>query len=146
MHEFIQQYVNYLFFVPSLLLVWYGFTRIMEHLDEKENKKLIMDFDHLHAVLTFHMETAYETIHKDNILVYSLDGVKPKESDVDFIAREFVKLTRTLLGPNMLGFLIKLYGDENNLITTMLFYFNSKFESDEIRASAIDNIQNGEDI
>jgi hypothetical protein len=145
MQEIIQEFVNYFLFVPALLFIWYAFNRVMGHVENTQNKKLVHNFEHLNAVLTYHMETAYETIHKDNILIYSLEGVKPKEEDIDFLGREFVKLTNKLLGPNMLDTMINLYGDEDNLYTVMLFYFNSKFENDEIRQSAIDSIQNGEE-
>jgi hypothetical protein len=146
MNEIILSYVNYLICIPAFLFCWYAFKRIMKYVEGKENLKLVKDFDLYHAILTFHMESAYETIHKDNILVYSLEGVKPKEQDIDMLSRDFVKLTRTLLGPNMLSALIDLYGGEDSLYTIMLFYFDSKFENDEIRSSAITNIQNGEEI
>jgi hypothetical protein len=126
--------------------MWSGFSRIMKYFDQKENKKLIENFDHIHAILSFHMEGAYETIHKDNILVYSLDGVKPSEEDIDGISHEFVKLTLKLAGPNLVEMFIRLYGDDDTLYFVMLDYFNRKFEDDEIRSQAVDTIQNGEDI
>jgi hypothetical protein len=121
--------------------------RYMDHIEHKENKDLIEKFDHMHAVLTFHMDAAYETIHKDNILVYSLDGVKPREEDIDLLSKEFVKLTMKLCGPNIFELMMDLYGDEETLFFVMMDYFSRRFEDDEIRASAIDNIQEGnEDI
>jgi hypothetical protein len=118
----------------------------MKYLDIREKKKLIRNFDHIHAVLTFHMEGAYETIHKDNILIYSLDGIKPDEKEIDKLSHEFVKLTLKLTGPNMIQTFIDLYGDEETLFFVMLDYFNRKFEDDEIRASALENLQNSEEI
>jgi len=46
----------------------------------------------------------------------------------------------------MLSTLIDLYGGEESLYTVMLFHFNSKFENDEIRASTIEDIQEGEEL
>jgi hypothetical protein len=135
--------------VPYVLVFLFfnmGFKRVMDYFDQKENKKLIENFDHIHAILTFHMEGAYETIHKDNILVYSLDGVKPSEKDIDQISHEFVKLTLKLAGPNLVKMFIRLYGDDDTLYFVMLDYFNRKFEDDEIRSQAVDTIQNGEEI
>jgi hypothetical protein len=133
-------------FVLGLIIVWSGFNRIMTYFDQKENKKLIENFDHIHAILSFHMEGAYETIHKDNILVYSLDGVKPSEKDIDKISHEFVKLTLKLAGPNLVEMFVRLYGDDDTLYFVMLDYFNRKFEDDEIRTQAVDTIQNGEEL
>jgi hypothetical protein len=118
----------------------------MKYLEKKENKKLIEKFDHIHAILTFHMEGSYETIHKDNILIYSLDGVKPDEKEIDKLSHEFVKLTLRLAGPNMIQLFTDLYGDEETLFFVMIDYFNRRFESDEIRSSALENIQNSEEI
>ena len=136
--------------VPSILvalaLSYKAFQRLMDHLDFRENKKLISQFEHIHAILSFHMEAAYETVHKDNILVYSLDGVKPKEEDITKISHEFVKLTMKLAGPNMLETFEALYGDDETLLFVMLDFFNRRFEDDEIRASAVENIQNQEEL
>ena len=140
------QIVNAFYFVLVYLFIYTAFKRVMNYFDQKENKKLIENFDHIHAILTFHMEGSYETIHKDNILVYSLDGVKPSEDDITKISHEFVKLTMRLAGANMMDTFIRLYNDEDTLFFVMLDFFNRRFEDDEIRAQAIDNIQQGEDL
>lgn len=129
-----------------LMFVWRGFKIVMDFFNRKENIKLIEKFDHNHAILSFHMEGAYETIHKDNILVYSLDGVKPNENEIDKISHEFVKLTLKLMGKNIFEAMVKLYGGEETVYFVMLDYFNRRFEDDEIRATTVDNIQNGEDL
>jgi hypothetical protein len=118
----------------------------MNHFDKKENTKLVENFDHIHAILTFHMEAAYETIHKDNILVYSLDGVKPNEKDIDHLSHEFIKLTMKLAGTNIFDKLIELYDDDDTVFFVMMDFFNRRFEDDEIRSAAIENIQEGEDL
>jgi len=124
--------------------------RVMEYLEKKDDRKdqlkLVKDFDHYYAILTYHMEAAFEIIHKDNILVYSLDGVKPREEDLDNLAREFVKLVMRLVGPNMFEVFTDLFGDEDTLFFIIMDYFNRRFEDDEIRASAIDNLKESEEI
>ncbi len=153
MQELISPFVNVLYFLLTALFLSLAFKRVMAHLDKKEdrklsenNQKLIENFDHIHAILSFHMEGAYETVHKDNILTYSLDGTKPDEKEIDKISKEFIKLTMRLAGPNMLGVFVDLYGDEDALFFVMLDYFNRRFEDDEVRAQAMDDIQNQEDI
>jgi hypothetical protein len=148
MQEFLVNfpYVNVIIILLAATLFKSSFKRIMQHVEKKANTALIEKFDHVHAILAFHMDASYETIHKDNILVYSLDGVKPKEEDIDNLTKEFVKLTMKLAGPNMLGLFEDLYGDDETLFFVMMDYFTRRFEDDEIRASAIDNIQDGGDI
>lgn len=138
--------LNILYFLSILYISTSTFNRIMSYLDKKENVKLIEKFVDIHAILSFHMDASYETIHKDNILVYSLDGVKPNEKDIDNLCHEFVKLTLKLAGPNMIKIFTELYGDEDNLFFVMMDYFNRRFEDDEVRASAIDTIQEGEEL
>lgn len=119
------------------------FDDVMDHFQTKENKKLLNNFDHVFAILSYHMDAAYETIHKDNILIYSLEGVKPSEEDINNVSKEFVKLVMELSGPNMFSLFIELYGNEDVLFFVMLDYFNRRFEDDEIRGSAIEKIQDG---
>lgn len=148
MHEILlnSPLLNIMYFTCMLIFIGFSFKRVMDYADAKENKRLIEKFEHIHAILTFHMDGAFETIHKDNILVFSLDGVKPKEEDIDKLSHEFVKLTLRLAGPNMLKIFVELYGDEDTLFFVMIDYFNRRFEDDEIRASAIQNIQDSEVI
>lgn len=138
--------VNIFYFLTASLFISLSFKRVMAYFDRKENKRFVEKFVDVHAIMTFHMEAAYETIHKDNILVFSLDGVKPNEKDIDHLSHEFIKLVMTLSGPNMLGLFAELYGDEDTLFFVMMDYFNRKFEDDEIRTAAIDNIQEGEEL
>lgn len=137
---------NIFYFVSVCLISWMAFKRVMKYFEDKGNKEFIGKFIDIHSILSFHMEASYETIHKDNILTYSLDGLKPDEKDIDHLSHEFVKLTIKLSGPNMIDVFTDLYGDEDNLYFVMMDYFNRRFEDDEIRATAIDNIQEGEDI
>lgn len=138
--------MNIIYFSAMYFFIWQAFKRVMQHLDSKENTKFVEKFVDIHAIMVFHMEAAYETIHKDNILVFSLDGVKPNEKDIDHLSHEFIKLTMKLSGANMLGLFEQLYGDDDTLFFVMMDYFNRKFEDDEIRASAIDSIQDGEEL
>jgi len=138
-------FVNMFYFLVTAMLLKSVFKRLMKYLDKKENKKLIENFVHIHAILTFHMDASYETIHKDNILVYSLDGLKPNEENIDDLCREFVKLTMKLAGSNMTDLFTELYGGDENMFFVMMDYFNRRFEDDEIRAQAIENIQDGDE-
>jgi hypothetical protein len=146
--EFVMRFPweNIFYFLLATTIIKSAFNRVMNYFDDKENEKLIERFVDLHSILAFHMEASYETIHKDNILTFSLDGVKPREEDIDKLSHEFVKLTMTLAGPNMMDTFIKLYGTDDNLFFVMMDYFNRRFEDDEIRAQAIENIQDGGDI
>lgn len=148
MQELFTQYpwINIFYFIIGLSFVKLIFNNIMKHLEAKENTKLVEKFDHYNAILVYHMEAAYDTIHKDNILVYSLDGLKPSEEDINKISHDHVKLTLRLAGPNMMDLFLKLYGGEDTLYFTIMDYFDRRFEDDEIRTSAIESIQDEEQL
>lgn len=135
-----------LIFIGLLSSAVISFKSVMRFLYSKENTKLIKKFEHFHAILTYHMEAAFDTIHKDSILVYSLDGVKPTEKDIDYLSHEHVKLTLRLAGPNMIDLFLKLYGGEDTFYFIIMDYFNRRFEDDEVRASAIESYQDEDQI
>jgi len=99
--------------------------------------KLFTDY---RGVLEYHMEKAYDMVHKENILPYSLEAFRVDDDDYDRISGEFVKLVRKFIGPMLLREFIYLYGDEDAFIFNVLEYFSSKYESDEIRNATMEQI------
>lgn len=104
----------------------------------------IKHFNDYIVILEYHMQKAYDIIYKDKILVFSLEGLKPKETDIDHILKMFCNLTLKMIGPSIQQHLIMLYGNEETLLFNIIDFFNTKFEDDSIRESAINNITNNE--
>jgi hypothetical protein len=92
------------------------------------------------AVLVYHMEKSYNIVHKDKILIFSLEAIRPDEKDVDLAVKEFCRLTIKFLGPMLYRELKNLYGTDEALLFTMVEYFNEQYESDEIRSASVDNL------
>jgi len=92
------------------------------------------------GVLNYHMEKAYEIVHKDKILIFSLEAVRPPEVDVDKAVKEFCKLTIKFLGPMLYRELKNIYGNDDVLLFTMVEYFNAQYESDEIRETSVNSL------
>jgi len=110
-----------------------------------EKKKHMMDhFDSYAGILNYHMERAYDMIHKDQILIYSLEATGVPEAEFDAASKSFGKLVIKMLGPMLYGELIYLYGNEYTLIFNITEYFNSKYEGDEIRKASLDNLSEEE--
>jgi hypothetical protein len=106
-----------------------------------EKKKHMLDhFDSYAGILNYHMERAYDIIHKDQILIYSLEATGLPEEKFDAASRSFGKLVIKILGPMLYKELVYLYGDEYTLIFNMTEYFNTKYESDAIRETALENL------
>ncbi len=100
----------------------------------------IRKFSDYRAVLEYHLEKAYDMIHKEHILTYSLDAFRIDDKDYDKISSEFVRLVQKFVGPMLLGEFIELYGDEDTFVFNLLEFFSSKYEGDEIREAAMEQI------
>ena len=79
-------------------------------------------------------------IHKEHILAYSLDAFRIDDKDYDKISKEFVRLLEKFIGPVLLKEFVYLYGDENTFVFNLLEYFSTKYENDEIRNTALEQI------
>lgn len=110
---------------------------IFKHLKRLEYIKKFSDY---RAVLEYHLEKAYDMIHKEHILAYSLDAFRIDDNDYDKISKEFVRLLEKFIGPVLLKEFVYLYGDENTFVFNLLEYFSTKYENDEIRNTALEQI------
>ena len=107
---------------------------------DKRKERLILKFADYTAVLTFYMEKAYDIIHKDKILIYSLEATKLTDKDFNIYSKEFIRLVFKLLGPVLTGEFLKLYGDYDTFTFNLAEYFSGRYESDEIRKASMDNL------
>lgn len=119
-------------------------TTINKYINNKMEMEYVKHFKEYVAVLEYHMQKAYDLIHKDRVLIYSLEAVKPGEDEIESAAKSFAKLTLKFLGPKLEKDLVLVYGDKATLLFTMIEYFNERFESDEIRDHSMNNLMNGE--
>jgi len=105
-------------------------------------KKLlyIKNFSAYISVLDYHMDKAYDMVHKDKILAFSLEAYRVPDEEYETISEDFVRLVQKYLGPNLLEEFVALYGNEETFLFIMLEYFSRRYEEDEIRKSAMDNL------
>ena len=97
------------------------------------------------TVLEYFMNKSYEIIYKDRILTYSLEATKLPDKEFNVVTEDFIRLTIKFMGPNIFNEMKNVYGNEDTLIFNMVEFFNTKYESDEIRKNSIDNIDTNED-
>jgi hypothetical protein len=90
------------------------------------------------------MDKAYETVYKDDILIYSVEATKISDKDFDFVTKKFVTLVIKLLGPILVKQYIKLFGNYDTLTFNIADYFNRKYEEDEVRKGAVENLMESE--
>ena len=97
------------------------------------------------TVLEYHMNKAYDLIHKDRILIYSLEGMRVKDDEFNVISTDFIKLVLKFIGPSLKNDFHKFYGDEDTFIFNMVEYFNTRYEEDSIRKETMDEMTSDND-
>ena len=91
------------------------------------------------------MERAYDVIYKDRIMAYSLDAYRVPDDEYPDITRSYTKAVQKFLGPSLLKEFIELFGDEESFLFNILQYFEKKYEEDEIRKAAMENLTSEEE-
>lgn len=121
-----------------LRIIWKGFMFFVR-------AKHVTGFADYIAVLEYHMNKAYDLIHKDRILVYSLEGMRMKDEEFNTVSQDFVKLVLKFIGPSLQNDFEKFYGDQDTFIFNMVEYFNTRYEEDSIRKQTMDEISSSDD-
>jgi hypothetical protein len=138
----LQFYIN---FLMSLTIIILSFVFVNKFYNHFRRNSCIKNFVNYISVLDFHLSKAYNLIHKDQILTYSLDGARVKEEDIDKISEDFVRLTIKLIGPSLYREFVTLYGNDDTFIFNVIEYFNTRYEDDSIRKQALDNFTSEEE-
>lgn len=137
----IETYIYIAIILLIVHIVWFFSISIWRHI---KRVGYIKNFTTYVTVLDYHMSKAYDMVHKDKILAYSLDAYRVPDTEYEQISTDFVKLVQKYLGPTMVIEFVNLYGDEESFIFIVLEYFSRRYEEDEIRKSAMDNLTNEE--
>lgn len=111
------------------------------YIDIKKTR-YVKNFANYVSVLDYYMEKAYDMIYKDRVLTYSLEALKPNESEIDGIVQDYVLLVQKFLGPMLQKELIFMYGDRETFTRNIIEYFNSKFEYDKVREASLEDVTN----
>jgi len=127
------------FFLILVIALIVAIIFIKRGQDIQKKQNIFEHFDGYIAILQYHMEKAYDIVHKDQILIYSLEATGIPDDKFDEASSSFGKLVIKMLGPMLYGELRYLYGDDA-LIFNIVEYFNSKYEADEIRSTALENL------
>jgi len=135
MFEFIALFGYIPYFITALLFARWIYIDI-------KRTRYIRDFAKYITVLDYYMEKSYDIIYKDRVLTYSIEALKPNESEIDGIVQDYIILVQKFLGPMLQKELIFMYGDQETFIRNMVDYFNSKFEYDKVREASLEDITN----
>jgi len=93
---------------------------------------LVNKYKNCLEMLDYFLDKSYQIIYKDQLITYTSTGVMPQKDELETAKRNFIKLSFTLMGPEIENIMLNFYGDRETLITNMITYFQDKLENDEI--------------
>lgn len=132
--------MDYLYFILLLGLI-IGLYFIGKSLFEyKRRETIIKNFESYIAVFQFYMDKAYNMIHKDQILIYSVEATTLPDAEFDKACKDFIQLVEKLMGPRLIQEMIFLYGDYETFLFNCMEYFNSRYDEDEIRKASVNEM------
>ena len=130
--------------VTVVLLFITGVAVVLRKQNIDKKRHMMVNFETYAGILTYHMEKAFDIIHKDQILIYSLEATGISEEHFDSASQSFGRLVIKMLGPMLYRELVYMYGNEDTLIFNITEYFNTRYETDAIRQQALENLSEEE--
>lgn len=125
---------------------WIFTNLIIENIKSKKRNRYVTNFPSYKLVLDYFTEKAYEMVHKDRMLIYSIEAIKVSDKDFNTYAKEFAKLTMALMGPMFQKEFSDMFGDEDAFLSNLIEFFSTKYEDDEIRKAALENLMTDEPV
>jgi len=113
-------------------------------LNYKRNQRIITNFADYTSVLQYYMEKAYDMIHKDRILVYSIEATRVPEEQINVVSRDFITLVEKMIGPRLRKEFIFLYGNYETFVFVLAEYFSTNYENDAIRRDSVGEMMESE--
>jgi len=122
-----------------IVLVLFGLLKFIPRKKE-QNLQYVINFETYIGVQSLFIEKAYDIIHKDRMLIYSIEATKIDDKQFNEFAKDFASLVIKLMGPMLTNEFTNLYGDEDTFLFNLMEVFSTKYEGDEIRKDAIENL------
>ena len=139
--------LGYIIFTILILIVIVIGTIIAIRLYmSKKRSYFIIHFNEYMSVLNYHMEKSYDLIHKDRILIYSIEASRLDDTEFNRASQDFVRLLVKLLGPMLYKEFVFLFGDVDTFTFNVIEYFNTRYEDDEIRKASVENLTEEENV
>ncbi len=110
----------------------------------KKRETMMTNFESYSAVLQYHMEKSYNMVHKDQILVYSLEATTLPDAEYNKASFDFIKLVEKLLGPTLIKEIVFLYGNYDTFVFNLAEFFDTRYDEDEIRKTSVDDMMQKE--
>lgn len=126
-------------YIPVIAIIFSVLSIINKYLQNITDIKMMKSFQDYETLMDYYFDKAYTTIYKDNILVFSVEGMSPNEEDVENIQHQYLDLLTKMMGSWLLNRIENYYGDRKTFYYNALTYFDVHYENDAIKKDAIEN-------
>jgi hypothetical protein len=118
----------FLLFLAFMISLYF----LQRYLKDKRNQTAITLFSTYIATFEFIADRCYNIIYNDELLVYSIEGMKIKDDEFDAVIKKFIDLFFKYAGTTLLNEFIFIFGSKDTLVFMLAEHFHSKYENDEI--------------
>jgi len=134
----IYYYINVLLLVILLLMIFIFILNNNNYRKKNLDIKKIINAESFESIFYLYTDKAYHTIYKDNILVYSVEGLSLDEKDLLEIQKKFLTLFIILAGPSLIQIFCDYHGNIESVYKNAILRFDELYENDAIHKNTID--------
>ena len=87
-------------------------------------------FDNTYKLLNTSVQIAYSLMYKGHVLSAKLNNTTLATHELDKLRREFLKLCKDILGPNVWSDLVSIHGSEKSVELLILLMFEDLLDKD----------------
>jgi hypothetical protein len=131
---------SYLVIICLIIVVGVILKIRKDEINQRKRFFHMQKFEQYMVLLEYVMKKAYEIIHKDRIMIYSLEATTLGEGEYNAALKDFINLTIRFLGSNLKEEFIEFFGTEETLLFNIAEYFSTNYENDEVRKGATDKL------
>jgi len=118
-----------IYFIIGLIVLFFVYRSIRESIS---NYIIVNKHQSYVELYEWFLEKAYDIVYRTHVMVYSSEGLNPSAADIESAKRNFVKLTREMMGSTIEQELIQFFGSEQTLTENTILYFQEKTMADEL--------------
>jgi len=136
--------MEFIYFILTIGILIFLFLYGRMFFIHKKRETIIKNFESYTVVMQYYLHKAYEMIHKDQILVYSVEATTLPDVEFHKASIDFIQLVEKLMGQTLVSEMTFFYGDYDTFLFNCMEYFNTRYDDDEIRKVSMSDMMEKE--
>ncbi len=125
-----------IFFIICIFLLCFYHLMIIFRNSWKKNL-ILNKYKTIEDIFASVADLSFSIIYKDQLISFHLDGYSIPSEVLETSQRNYIKLTKELLGVARFAIMIDYYGNEKCFLTNLISIFNSKIEDSSLTVTSI---------